>query len=180
MDRKGSGKTLFNRRHPIRTQPIPKEWRRCRKGRDLKRVMYDCYVTRGGGRLRHDALGDVEVREETMGHSVSTGNSAVKAAVLMDPGTLRLLFRAGRAEPGHIRLAEPDGTEIRDGKAVPRWRRDWIKDNWDACWHVRGSALLDVPGRGSRSYRYDFTVYRRADSMAQGRRVLVLYDLSMR
>lgn len=131
----------------------------------LKDVLYGVYVQNGGGKLRHEGIGDVAVLPDSMGHSVSSGNTKIKASILTDPDVMGKLFRAGRSVPAHIRHADVTGQS---------WEIDHNKDNWQECWHVRGKAILAIPGKGTRTVHYDFTVYRRADN---GK--CALYDLAV-
>lgn len=124
--------------------------------------MLAVFRRRHGRTLRHKVIGnDVAVTADTMGHSISSGKSEVKLAVLQDPGLMAFLFASGYAKAARIR-------HLKGG------RQDGNKDNWLSCWHVEGNTDIHVPGKGTRRYHYDFTVYRRADN---GR--CELYDLQL-
>ena len=94
--------------------------------------------------MRHSGIGAVAVKRSSMGHSLSSGISRAKAAVLMSPKALQSMFAAGSARKEPIR-------KLKKGKP------DKNKDGWLECWHVRGNAKID-----GKMQNYDFTVVKKA------------------
>lgn len=50
----------------------------------------------GGDKLRYEGIGDVAVLPDSMGHSVSSGNSRTKASILTDPDVKAILAIPGK------------------------------------------------------------------------------------
>jgi hypothetical protein len=148
----GSGKTTFSREKGLKTESLPREWKRSKGNR--AGLLLDTYQARGGKGLRHGGLVGVAVSRNSMAHSMSPSVSGAKAAVLMSPKLMQSLFGAGHARQEPVR-------KKKKGKI------DKNKVGWLECWHVTGNARIDGVMR-----RYDFTVAKKAGGFE-------LYDLKM-